>query len=307
MSPCEPVEATTTSTCASSASTASRPTARPPKRRARASALLGRAVRDDDLADASGDEIGGRQVGRLARADEEDSPSLEVLEDALGELGGRRGHGGRVLADRRLRPHALADAQRLAEEAVERRAGRPCLATRLVGFAHLAEDLRLAGHHRVEPRGDPEEMDGGGLVGDRVERGRQLGVREPRESRELAVDSLLQLRRVGVDRVDLRAVARREHDRLGAAIRQPLERPAPKVGVVREQLPQLHRSALIRGADEDESHSEVGEGGEDEADEDDEQEAGEREVRGPAAAPARLPAENEEAPRRRSTSGASPP
>ena len=43
----------------------------------------------------------------------------------------------------------------------------------------------------------------------------------------------------------------------------------------------------------------MGEGGEDEPDEDDEQEAGEREVRGPAAAPARLLAENEEAPRRR--------
>ena len=59
------------------------------------------------------------------------------------------------------------------------------LAAGLVGLAHLAEDLRLAGHHRVEAGGDPEEVEGGGLVGDGVERGRQLRLREAGEAGEL--------------------------------------------------------------------------------------------------------------------------
>ena len=64
----------------------------------------------------------------------------------------------RALADRGLGAHALADGERLAEHAVEQRPGR----NRLVGGTHLAEDLALARDERVEPGGDPEEMQRGG-------------------------------------------------------------------------------------------------------------------------------------------------
>ena len=52
----------------------------------------------------------------------------EVVEDPLGQLGRGRGDRGRVLADRRLGANALADAERLAEEPVQDRAGRRRLA-----------------------------------------------------------------------------------------------------------------------------------------------------------------------------------
>ena len=42
--------------------------------------------------------------------------------------------------------------------------------------AHLSEDLSFARDHRVEPGGDAEEMERGGLVAEPVERGAELGL-----------------------------------------------------------------------------------------------------------------------------------
>ena len=63
------------------------------------------------------------------------------------------------------RAHALADGERLAEDAVEQ---RPRL-DGLVRRAHLAEDLALARHERVEAGGDAEEMQRGRLLVQPVE------------------------------------------------------------------------------------------------------------------------------------------
>src|SRR5688572_5837815 len=109
-------------------------------------------------------------------------------------------------------------------------------------------------------RGDAEEVHGGRLVRDGVEGGRELGLGEPRKAGELAVDALLGLRGPLVDRVDLGAVARREDDCLRAAGGEALERSAPEIRVVGEQLTELHRSALVRGADEDEPHQKCAKG-----------------------------------------------
>ena len=54
------------------------------------------------------------------------------------------------LADRRLALHLLADRDGALEQRVEHRARRPELARRVVGVAHLPEDLRLADHHRIQ-------------------------------------------------------------------------------------------------------------------------------------------------------------
>ena len=64
------------------------------------------------------------------------------------------------------RAHALADGERLAEHAVEQRPRR----AGLVRGAHLAEDLALAGHERVEPGGDAEEVQRRRLLVQAVER-----------------------------------------------------------------------------------------------------------------------------------------
>src|SRR5688572_30618248 len=124
---------------------------------------LARAVRDDDLLDAARGEVRRRQVGGLAGSEEEDPAPGQAVEDPFGQLGRRRGHRRGILADRRLRPHALADAQRLPEEPVEDRPRGPGLPGGVVGLAHLAEDLGLARHQGVEAGGDAEEVERGRL------------------------------------------------------------------------------------------------------------------------------------------------
>ena len=98
------------------------------------------------------------QLTHLARADEQDRPLLEVVEDPGGELGCSGRDRRRVLTDARLAAHALADVQRLAEEAVEDRTDGARVLGRLVRAPHLAEDLRLAGDEGVQPGRYAEEV-----------------------------------------------------------------------------------------------------------------------------------------------------
>ncbi len=84
---------------------------------------------------------------------------------------------------------------------VEHRAGRD----RLVGVAHLAEDLALAGHERIEPGGDAEE----------VER-RLVFVQPVEDAFERLAGERLERRHglllVAAGQIQLGAVARREAD-----------------------------------------------------------------------------------------------
>src|SRR5436190_1938963 len=81
--------------------------------------------------------------------------ALQLPEDLLDERSRRCRDRGGALGDRGLGPDLLSGMQRLAEEPVEHRTGR----AHLEGGADLAKDLALAGDERVEPRGDPEEME----------------------------------------------------------------------------------------------------------------------------------------------------
>ena len=80
----------------------------------------------------------------------------------------------------------------------------------LVRGAHLAEDLALAGHERVEPGRDAEEVQRGGLVVQAVERVLDLRL-ERGERCDRARFGVLGV--LGGD-VELGAVARREADGL---------------------------------------------------------------------------------------------
>ena len=135
--------------------------------------------------------------------------------------------------------------QRLTEDPVEQRPGRP----ELVRDPHLAEDLALARHERVEARGDAEEMVRGGPVVQPVERGLDLGA-ERRECRDRVALGLLGI--VGCE-VELRAVAGREADRFPPIHREPRRQRLRVVTVERHLLTQLDRRAVVRGADEDEA------------------------------------------------------
>ena len=104
--------------------------------------------------------------------------------------------------------------ERLAEEAVEQRAG----GADLERVPHLAEDLALARHERVEPGGDAEQVQRGAVVAEPVEHGGERRAvvacerEQRRRSRARPGASLVVVAR----EVELGAVAGREHDRLAA-------------------------------------------------------------------------------------------
>src|SRR5205823_14241368 len=102
----------------------------------------------------------------LAGADQQDAAAVQFAVHLLGERRGRGRDRGRTLADRRLRTNLAPGVERLAEDPVEQRTGRAAR----VGGAHLAEDLALAGHERVQPGRDAKEVQRGGVVAQPVER-----------------------------------------------------------------------------------------------------------------------------------------
>ena len=116
----------------------------------------------------------------------------------------------------------------------------------LVRVTHLAEDLPLARHERVEAGRHAKEVKRRSLAPEAVELDLALG-----ESRARA---LLRLIGIGVSQVELSPVARREADGL-SAVRQALGEPSRGVEIERDALPHLDRSEPVRGADEDEVHA----------------------------------------------------
>src|SRR5581483_9773007 len=139
------------------------------------------------------------------------------------------------LADRRLRADALADPERLPEDAVEQRPRRGGI----VGGPHLPEDLALTRDERVEPGRDAEEVDRGRLVVEAVRDRRQRLPRQLLERLDRTLD-------VAVCEVHLGAEARREAD--GVA------EPARELGRTRgrhdEPLAQLDRRDTERETDQ---------------------------------------------------------
>ncbi len=136
--------------------------------------------------------------------------------------------------------------ERLAEDPVEQRPGRP----ELVRDPNLSEDLALTWHERVEAGSDPEEMVRGRPILEPVERRLDFGA----ERRERRNGVSLGLLRVVGGEVELRAVAGREADRFAPVRREPRRQRLRVVAVERHLLAQLDRRAVVRGADEDEAH-----------------------------------------------------
>ena len=118
------------------------------------------AVGDGQGARLAGREMGGCQLDHFAGADEEHAGFAQVFEELRGQAHRGRGHADGVAADLGRGAHFLGHRERALEHLLQRAAqgaGGIGLAHRLL---ELAEDLRLAEHHRVEPAGDPEGMAG---------------------------------------------------------------------------------------------------------------------------------------------------
>ena len=203
---------------------------------------VGLAVRGEHDLRAARAQVACGLLADLADADQQDPAAVQVAEDLLGERRGCRRHRRRALADRRLRANLAAGVQRLPEDAVEQLSGR----ARLVRGAHLAEDLALARYERVEAGGDAEEMERGRLVAQAVERGLDLRL-ELGERRDRTLLGLVDVFRHDIE---LRAVARREADRLAELSGEQCR----MLTVERDPLSQLDRRVMVRGADENEAH-----------------------------------------------------
>ena len=203
---------------------------------------LERAVRDREARRALRGEVRRAQLDHFAGTDEEHVLVFQAREDAGRELDGRRGHGNAVCAHASGRAYFLGDGKRALEKPVQHRAER---SGRLGGarrFLHLAEDLRLAEHHRVQPRSDPERVKYRLFLVEGIKvRGELAGaqaviLREPRG------DGLRLLARD----VQLGAVARRKDRRLlGEAALHLGERLAQALDVEHHALAYRERSCLM--------------------------------------------------------------
>ncbi|ABA50496.1 hypothetical protein BURPS1710b_3601 [Burkholderia pseudomallei 1710b] len=121
-------------------------------------AALGGAVRDDELARALRGEVGRAELDHLARADEQHALLRDLLEDALREAHGRGRHRHRLRADLGRAAHFLRDRERALEQLVQVGAERTRLGRGAYRVLHLAEDLRFAEHHRIEPGRDAKRV-----------------------------------------------------------------------------------------------------------------------------------------------------
>ena len=215
-----------------------------------------RAVRDADVGDAAVRERHRHPVGHLARADDEHAAAFEPAE-MLGrdrDRGRRDRH--RVPADLRLGAHALARLDRVPEHAREQVPGGLLLLGREPRAADLSEDLALTDDHRVETRGDREQVRGRGVVDVGVEViGELVGIGARHLGEEVAhvADRGMEARAACVD---LGAVARRQHDGLREVLtrgdvveclRQPRRRDA-------DPLEHPDRNRPVVETDDDQRH-----------------------------------------------------
>ena len=121
---------------------------------------------------------------------------------------------------------------------------------------HLAEDLALSGHHRVEPGRDPEQMERSRLVCEAIGSGRDRGRAGPGELEERSIGVLDDA--VVTGDVELGAVAGREHDgfvRRAAGCGERARQLAGGLEVDRNALAHLEGRAMVRDTGEREPHA----------------------------------------------------
>jgi hypothetical protein len=228
-------------------------------------AALERAVGHGHGLGAARGEVRGDQLDHLARADEQHVQLIERAEELHRLAHGRGGHADGVRADLGGRAHFLGDRERALEELVQRgaeRAGRIGLAH---GLLHLAEDLGLAQHHRIEAGGHAEHVARGIAVLEHVAVVEQLAARDaalrgqPFGHRAHQRAGLVARELPGIGRdVELGAVAGGQQRHLGrraAELRgQRLQRRHQTIGREREAPPEIDGGGLVVEAERDDRH-----------------------------------------------------
>ena len=166
-----------------------------------------RSVRDDELPQPACQESSRRAFCGPSCTDQDRTAVVEVLEALPGEIDCDRGNRGRSRSHAGLAPNPLAGRERLPVDPGEQGPQQPFLRGAISGGADLALDLALADDHRIEARGDPEQMRDGVVLVERVESALQSSLIEPRLLEQSAPERGLPDAGVLDDGVELRPVA----------------------------------------------------------------------------------------------------
>ncbi len=218
-------------------------------------ALVG-AIRHKGALHAVAQQVLGGELAHLPGTQDKYRAALEILEDALGELDGCITDRDGVLTDLGLCAHPLAHLEAVTEQLVEDPAGSATGKRVVVGFFDLTQDLRLAQDHRVQRGNHPEEVLDDGLALRDVEVAHQLMAVEVMVVGHEVDDGVGPVEvRLG-DGVDLRAVARRENDRLRDGLRLGETSECVLLAVRREGqlLAYLYRCGFVAQADKGQMH-----------------------------------------------------
>ncbi len=129
-------------------------------RRARSSGAVGY----QDGAGSLLHQMARGQLAHLARANQEDRAALERSEDLARQLDGHRGDGNRVRANFSFGADLFGGGKGALQQVFELAADGARSAGHGESLFHLAQNLRLAHHHRVQAGGHAEQMANGVLV-----------------------------------------------------------------------------------------------------------------------------------------------
>jgi hypothetical protein len=215
-----------------------------------------RAVDDVDVVDAGPGQVGCRQGAHRSSADDDGGPALQAAQFGVGHAECDRDDGGACGVDAGFGMHTLADCQRPLGQLVQHAADGAVRLGGGIGATDLAEHLRLANHGRVQAAGHREQVLDGGLAVADVGVFGEVGHRHPGTFGEHLADGR-QAAVEGVDdRVDLDAVAGREHHGLGHQRRlHDLVDDLDLLGFVGAELFQNgDRRAAVRHTEEQDAH-----------------------------------------------------
>src|SRR5437867_558580 len=119
---------------------------------------LERSIRDKNRRDSSTPQMLRGKLTHFARADDHHDFARQGTKDLSRQLDGRIADGNGRLRNARLTPDTLGNSESAAHQCAEVHADGAGIACDAVGFLHLAENLRLADHHRVETRRNAENV-----------------------------------------------------------------------------------------------------------------------------------------------------
>ncbi len=132
------------------------------------------AVGYDDTLDALVVQVPRHQADGLTGADQQRLAAVQIGEDLLGQADRGEGHRHRVLANGGIGAHGLGGAEGGLEQTPEQRPDGAGLTRHGVGRLELAENLRLAQHHRIQPAGHAHHVAHRVMVAVHVGTGAQL-------------------------------------------------------------------------------------------------------------------------------------